>query len=255
MLPRQRKRRIIELVTERNGESVDTLAEELDVSAATIRRDLQQLAEEGLVERSHGGALPVKSVGNERSYGQKEIQHLEEKQAIAAVAVEEIRHGEVVFFDSGTTTMEVAKKAPRDDSFVAVTNSPLIALELRKQEGEVQLTGGSLRQRTKALVGPTAEQFMDTSNFDVAFVGTNGIDEEGRLTTPKAEEARMKELMIENSKRVVLVSVSGKLGEQSFKRFGTLRDVNVFITDEKLSPEHRQWFEDANVRVVDEVVD
>lgn len=255
MLPRQRKRKIIELVTERNGQPVDELATELDVSEATIRRDLRQLADEGLIERSHGGALPVKSVGNERSYGQKEVQYLEEKQAIASVAVREIHHGEVVFFDSGTTTMEVAKKAPSDDSFIGVTNSPLIALELRGREGEVQLTGGSLRKRTRALVGPTAERFMESSNFDVAFLGTNGIDEEGFLTTPKGEEARMKELMIENSKRVILVSVAGKLGERTFKRFGTLDDVNVFITDERLSDEHRQWFEDANVRVVDGVTD
>jgi DeoR/GlpR family transcriptional regulator of sugar metabolism len=253
MLPRQRKRKIIEMVTERNGQSVDELATDLEVSEATIRRDLRQLAEEGLVERSHGGAVPVKSVGNERPYGQREVQYLEEKQAIASVATEEIRHGEVVFFDSGTTTMEVAKKAPADDSFVAITNSPLIALELRKQDGDVQLTGGSLRQRTRALVGPTAERFMQSSNFDVAFVGTNGIDADGVLTTPKAEEARMKELMIERSKRVVLVSTKEKLGEQSFKQFGTLDDVNVFVTDQPLSDEQRQWFDDANVRVVDGV--
>lgn len=254
MLPRQRRREIVEIVTERNGQSVDELAAELDVSKATIRRDLRQLADEGLVERSHGGAVPVRSVGNERSYGQKEVQFLAEKQAIAAAAVEEIHHGEVVFFDSGTTTMEVAKKAPTDDAFVGVTNSPLVALELRDGEGEVQLTGGTLRERTQALVGPTAERFMESSNFDVAFLGTNGVDADGSLTTPKSEEAEMKALMMANAKRVILVSVAGKVGERTFKRFGTLDDVDVFITDERLPDEHREWFEDADVRVVDGLV-
>lgn len=255
MLPRQRKRKIIELVTERNGQSVTELATELDVSEATIRRDLRQLAEEELIERSHGGALPVTSVGQERSYGQKEVQYLDEKRAIAELAVEEIHEGEVVLFDSGTTTMEVAKKAPSDGSIMGVTNSPLIALELAQGDGEVQLTGGSLRQRTRALVGPTAERFIESSNFDVAFMGTNGIDEDGVLTTPNADEAHIKELMIENAKRVILVSVAGKLGEQSFKRFGTISDLSVFITDQKLSSERRQWFEEADVRVLDGVVE
>ena len=244
-----------ELVTERDGQSVDELADELDVSKATIRRDLSELAEEGLVERSHGGAIPVKSVGNEPSYGQKEVQHLAEKRAIAAAAVEEIHRGEVVFFDSGTTTTEVAKQVPSDDSFVGVTNSPLIAFELREAAEDVQLTGGSLRQRTQALVGPTAERFMETSNFDLAFLGTNGIDEDGHLTTPNAEEAEMKALMLERSKRVVLVSVAGKLGERTFKEFGDLSDVDVFVTDERLDDERRQWFEEADVRLVDGVAD
>lgn len=252
MLPEQRKREIVEYVSEQDGCSVDKLAQEMGYSKATIRRDLNDLEDRQLIKRSHGGAVPVATVGGEKSFRQKKVQSHESKTAIAERAVEEIHKGTVVFFDSGTTTMEVAKKAPSDDSFIGVTNSPLIALELREQGVEVQLTGGSLRQRTLALVSPTAERFMESSNFDTTFIGTNGIDEDGFLTTPNAEEARMKELMIENSKRVILVSVTAKLGEQSFKRFGTLEDVNDFITDDKLSDKHRDWFEDANVRIVDE---
>lgn len=255
MLPEQRKRAIVEYVSEQDGCSVEALADEMGCSRATIRRDLTDLEERELVERSHGGAVPVTSVGGETAFREKKIQNLESKTAIAEYAAEEIHQENVVFFDSGTTTMEVAKQAPSDDSFIGVTNSPLIALELREQGGEVQLTGGSLRQRTLALVGPTAEQFIESSNFDVAFIGTNGIDDEGFLTTPNAEEARMKELMIENSTRVVLVSDGRKLGERSFKRFGTLDDVNVFVTEEKLSDEHRKWFDDASVRVVDDTLD
>ncbi|WP_266082203.1 HTH-type transcriptional regulator GlpR [Haladaptatus caseinilyticus] len=253
MLPAQRKRDIVEYVLERDGCSVDELADEMSCSKATIRRDLTDLEERQLIERSHGGAVPIASVGGEKNVREKKVQNLTGKTAIAERAVEEIHHGTVVFFDSGTTTMEVAKKASSEDQFIGVTNSPLIALELREQGVEVELTGGSLRQRTLALVGPTAEQFMESSNFDIVFLGTNGIDEEGFLTTPNAEEARMKELMIENSKRTVLVSDVGKLGKRSFKRFGNLDQINVFVTDEKLSDEHRKWLQDADVHVVDGV--
>lgn len=251
MLPEQRKREIVEYISEQDGCSVEELAREMECSPATIRRDLTDLEERELIKRSHGGALPVASVGGEKNVREKKVYNLQQKIAIAERAIEEIQEGNVVFFDSGTTTMEVAKKAPSGDSFVGVTNSPLIALELRERDGEVQLTGGSLRQRTLSLIGSTAERFMESSNFDVAFIGTNGIGAEGVLTTPNTQEARMKELMIENSKRVVLVSTAGKLAERSFKEFGTLADVNVFVTDEELSEKHRQWFENADVRVVD----
>ncbi|GAA0254818.1 HTH-type transcriptional regulator GlpR [Haladaptatus pallidirubidus] len=255
MLPEQRKRKIVEYISEHDGCSVERLAQEMECSEATIRRDLTDLEERELIKRSHGGALPVASIGGEKNVREKKIRNLKNKTAIAERAVEEIHEGNVVFFDSGTTTMEVAKKAPVDNSFVSVTNSPLIALELQDQDGEVQLTGGSLRQRTLSLIGATAEQFMKSSNFDIAFIGTNGVDKDGVLTTPNAEEARIKELMIKNSQRVVLVSTIEKLEQKSFKRFGTLADVNVFVTDKELSEEHRQWFENAAVRVVDGVAD
>jgi DeoR family fructose operon transcriptional repressor len=248
MLPAERKRQIVEKVTEDGGQSVEDLAATLDVSKATIRRDLRDLEERGLIERSHGGAVPVMSVGGEQTYDQREVQNLDAKRAIAARAVEEIREGAVVFFDSGTTTTEVARSAPKDGSFLAVTNSPRLAVELGQEENDVKLTGGTLRRRTRALVGPTAESFMGRMNFDLLFLGTNAINDEGSLTTPNEDEARMKELMVERSKRVVLVSDTSKLSQQSFVEFAHLDDVDVFVTDVPI-PEHGELFEASNVAV------
>src|SRR6056297_4285323 len=101
MLPAERKRTIVQLVTERDGCSVAVLADELEFSKATIRRDLRDLEEEGRIERSHGGAVPASSVGTERTYQQREVNNLEAKQAIGERAAEEIRDGQVVFFDAG----------------------------------------------------------------------------------------------------------------------------------------------------------
>ena len=249
MLPAERRRRIAERVTEQGGQSVDELATALDVSKATIRRDLTELEERGLVDRSHGGAVPVTSVGGEQTYDQREVQNLDAKRAIADRAVDEIIDGSVVFFDSGTTTMEVARAAPKDGSFLAVTNSPRLAVELGKEENEVKLTGGTLRRRTRALVGPTAESFMGRLTFDLLFLGTNAIHDDGSLTTPNEDEARMKQLMVERSKRVVLVSDSSKLSRQSFVQFAHLDDVDVFITDAPI-PDHHDRFEASEVSVV-----
>lgn len=248
MLPATRKRTIIELVSEKGGCSVSELSTELDVSKATVRRDLGALAEEGLIERSHGGAVPVTSVGREQTYQQRGIRNLTEKAAIAERVVEEMVGDQVVFFDAGTTTMEVAKRIGDDVALVA-TNSPLVALELNTDDHEVKLTGGTLRGRTRALVGPTAEVFMERMHFDLVVLGTNGIDADG-LMTPNEDEARMKEIMIERAARVVLVADHTKLGERSVVRFADLTEIDTFVTNR--SPENpiRKSLEDAGVTVL-----
>lgn len=251
MLPEERKRIIVETVTEEGGCSVAELAGQLDVSKATIRRDLGDLESEGLLERSHGGAVPVRTVASEQTYGQRGIQNLDAKRAIAARAVKEIREGSVVFFDGGTTTIQVAEAAPVDASYIAATNSPPTAMELTDRECEVKVTGGTLRSQTYALVGPTGERFLERTNFDTLFLGTNGIDPEVGLTTPNEDEARMKGLMVEKAAQVVLVADESKLGRRSFVQFAALSDVDLFITDAQLSDADREPYEAADVTVVE----
>lgn len=253
MLPAERKRKIVEMVSEHDGCSVEELADAFGFSKATLRRDLSQLESEGMIERSHGGAVPVTTVGREQTYDQREVQNLDAKMAIADRAVDEIHEGQVVFFDSGTSTMEVAKCAPMDGSFLPVTNSPVLALELGREDNEVKLTGGTFRERTRALVGPSAEDFMDRMNFDLLFVGTNGLHVDAGLTTPNEDEARIKERMIERAARVVLVADETKLGERSFVQFAALDDLDLFVTDAELSDDEWDAFESAGVTVHSEV--
>ncbi len=248
MLPEQRKRRIVALVTEHDGCSVAELAAELEVSKPTIRRDLQHLEDQSLIERSHGGAVPVTTVGDERPYGQREVQQLDAKVAIAERAVEEIEDGAVVFFDSGTTTLEVAKRAP--EAIVAVTNSPVIALELEGSEREIKLTGGTLRHRSRSLVGPSAESFMERMTFDLLFLGANGIDADG-LMTPDENEARVKSLMVQRSERVIAVADATKFGERSFIRFADLDEVDQLITDARPTRPIEQACTDAGVSIAE----
>lgn len=249
MLPAERKRSIVDIVAEEDGCTVSALADRLDVSDATIRRDLQELSDDELIERSHGGALPATSVAEERSYGQRQVRNLQAKQTIATRAVEEIQDGQGIFFDSGTTTMEVARGIGTERSFVAATNSPRIALELRSGDREVKLTGGSLRQQSRALVGPTAEEFLGRTNFDQVFLGTNAIHSDAGLTTPNEEEARVKSLMCRKAQRVVLVADRSKLGRRSFFQFADLGDVDLFVTDGSLSEDDRETFETAGVAI------
>lgn len=250
MLPEARQREIVELVTEKSGCSVEELASLMDCSKATIRRDLNTLADKQLIERSHGGAVPATSVGQEQNYRQREVQNLEAKMAIGERAVSEIHDNQAVFFDAGSTTMQIAKQLPANDSLLAVTNSPLQSMALADAGVNVKLTGGTLRSPTYSLVGPSAERFMDRMTFDLLFLGTNAIHPTEGLMTPNESEANIKSLMIEKSNRVILVSDHTKLGEQSFISFAEYGDLDMFITDREVTGELRECFEAGGVEVV-----
>ena len=254
MLPEARQREIVEHVTENDGCSVEELAAVMECSKATIRRDLNALADKQLIERSHGGAVPATSVGKEQTFRQREVQNLEAKQAIAERAVTEVHDNQVVFFDAGSTTMQVAKQLPPNGSVMAVTNSPLQSMELDDKGVEVKLTGGSLRSPTYSLVGPSAERFMERMTFDLLFLGTNAINPTEGLMTPNEAEAKIKSLMIEKSNRVVLVSDHSKLHEQSFISFADFSDLDVFITNKSVPQDLRERFDGGDVEVVETAV-
>lgn len=224
---------MVEIVRDHDGRSVAELAADLDVSKATVRRDLGELEDDGLIERSHGGAVPATAVGQEQPYGQREVQQLDAKIAIGERALEMVHEGDVVAFDSGTTTMQAAKRAPGDGTLKAVTNSPLLAIELSSRSVDVDLTGGSLRQTTRSLVGPSAAWFLEQRHFDLAFLGTNAIDRDGRLSTPNEAEAHVKELLVERAERVVLLADATKFGERSVVEFADCSDVDLVVTDDQ----------------------
>lgn len=250
MLPEKRKRKIVSLVSERGSCTVEELSDEFGVSTATIRRDLNALTEEGRIERSHGGALPVGGVGEEHSYASKQTENLGAKQSIGQRAAREIEPGHVVCFDAGTTVEEVAKRAPMDEEYVAVTNSVPLVFEFEDAECQVKLTGGSFRRRTRALVGPTAEAFLERTNFDLAFLGTNAITLEEGLSTPDEDEANIKSLMAERADRVVLVADASKLGQRSFIQFADLAAIDAFVTDADLTDEQQSVLAQAGVEAV-----
>lgn len=244
--PEARRRQIVELVTDENGLSVEEISNRFDVSEPTIRRDLRELADRELIERTYGGALPATKVGSERSFDQRIVQGLDRKRAIGRRAVEEIHNGQVVFFNCGSTTLQIARQVPEDDEFVAVTNSPLIAIQFGGEENQIEVTGGSFRSESMGLVGSTAEEYVRSSNFDLAFIGTNGIDGEGTLTAPNEAEAGVKRAVIANTARSVVVSEVDKFGERTFRQFATLNDIEAVVTDHDIPDQFRELFEETD---------
>ncbi|MFZ5827306.1 MAG: DeoR/GlpR family DNA-binding transcription regulator [Bacillota bacterium] len=217
---------------------VGELSLEFGVSESTIRRDLRELEDSGLLERTHGGALPAESTLAEPTFAEKTDQQATEKRAIGVMAASLVRDGDSVILDAGTTTLEVARALRGRQNLTVVTNAFHIAAELADVESiHVVVTGGSVRGTTLALVGPTAERSLGEINADWAFIGTNGIDLERGLSTPTQAEASVKRQMIAAARQVVVVADSSKVGKVAFATIAPLSTAQVLVTDQGADPD------------------
>ena len=177
MLSEERRREILDLLHSDGRVLVKDLAKRFRTSLITIRKDLESLHHDGQLERTHGGALPLK-IGalKDRTLGEKERMHRPEKMRIAAAAAQMIRQGQVIILDSGTTTMAIARACRAFKSLTIITNATNIAAELADTPVEVILTGGVLRKNSFSLVGPLAEDTLRKVNADLLFLAVDGFD-------------------------------------------------------------------------------
>jgi DeoR family fructose operon transcriptional repressor len=228
-----------------------TLADELNVTAETIRRDLTVLERAGVLRRVHGGAIPVERIGFEPAVAARDAVLTAEKERIAKAALAEVPEEGAIILDAGTTTARLAQVLPNDRELTVVVNSPVLATILGPRPNiTVLLLGGRLRGRTLAAVDDWALRPLADLYVDVAFMGTNGCSVERGLTTPDQAEAAVKRAMIAAARRVVVLADHTKVGNDNLARFGALSDVDVLITDSALDAELATDIEDAGVRVV-----
>ncbi len=226
-----RLRRILELVDTEATSSVDELAEALAVSSATVRRDLAQLDSQGLVVRSHGGAMRVDR-GYELPVRYRETDRAVEKKRIAAVAATLADDGAVVGITGGTTTMEVARALVDRHGLTVVTNALNIAAELALRPNlRLVVTGGIARPASFELVGPVAERTIEEFNIDIAFVGVDGVNVRAGCTTHNDWESLTNAALVRRAGRVVVVADRTKLGQVKFARICDISAVDVLITD------------------------
>ncbi|ELZ31314.1 DeoR-type DNA-binding transcriptional regulator [Halogeometricum pallidum JCM 14848] len=248
MLPKRRRQKILDLINDRNGCSVDELADELGVSGATIRRDLGDLEERSLVERTHGGATPPVSHG--KPYETRKVYNVDQKRSIAERAVEEVREKQVVSFDSGSTLIEIAKRVPVEASMTPITRMPSVAHELAEVGHEVYLTGGTYRTESHSCVGPWADERVQQMNADLLFLGTDGVDEAG-LTARAMEQSQTKRALIDNAERVVLVADHSKFGDSHAFQFASHSSVDLLVTDGAVPSAVRDGLDSAGVEIVE----
>lgn len=238
MFAHERQQEIVARARRAGRVGVAELAHALAVTSETIRRDLSQLEQAGLVRRVHGGALSIERQTLEPEVLERSLANVTEKRAIAERALEELPPTGAVFLDAGTTTGILAELLPAGRNLTVVTHSLPVALTLAGRSGYTVLApGGEVRGPTLATVGPWAEGRLRNIQTDVAFIATNGFSLRRGLTTPNAAEAEMKRLIVQTSARVVLLADRTKLDQEFFECFAAIDEIDLLITDAGLDLE------------------
>jgi DeoR family fructose operon transcriptional repressor len=229
---------------------IEELCRELDVSPATVRRDLEQLEERGEIRRVHGGAVNVESRVEEPLFDAKTGIASKEKQRIAQAALAYLKPNDTVYLDGGSTVLELARLLHDYTNLTVVTNSLRAALELAGRGPRLILVGGELRRLSQTVVGPLTRQLLQGLHLNTAFMGTIGLTGEEGLTTTDPAEAFTKELVMSRADRVVVLADSSKAGKVAFAHAGHLDGVDVVITDTKVPRDFAKQFQEKGVKLV-----
>lgn len=252
MLADERRFRITEILTRQRTVSAADLTSMLGVTAATIRRDLAALEGEGLLVRSHGGAVSKSSSTNfQPSYEAQGRSNPDAKRSIAAEAVKLILDGETIFLEGSTTVAEMAPRLQGHSRLTVVTNSPLILCRLQHFPGlNVMCTGGELRRDIFYLSGTWTQRSLSEIRVDKAFLGVSAIDPAYGISTASQAEASIKQSIARSSKVRIGLADHSKFGNQSFAYVGPVTELNTLITDAETPHGHIQALRDAGVQVI-----
>lgn len=255
----QRWNELLELVPESGQLSVADAAQALGVSPATIRRDLDELAQQQLLTRTRGGAV-AGHVSYDLPLRYKTARHAPEKQRIGRAAAELIAPGATVALNGGTTTSEVARAlATRPDlqngtgapAITVVTNAMNIASELAvRQHVKIVVTGGVTRGQSYELIGPYATLVLAELTLDWAVLGVDALDLRSGATAHHEGEASINHLMATRADQVMIVADSSKLGQRAFARVAAIEEISVVVTDRDAAPDTLAAFAERGIRVV-----
>jgi DeoR family transcriptional regulator of aga operon/DeoR family fructose operon transcriptional repressor len=234
----ERRNDILSKIRKQRTLKVADLIDEYQVSIETIRRDLEYLEKKGQLQRVYGGAVLRGFYGDEPEYESREIINYTQKQAIGKKTVEFIDDGDVLFFDLGTTPMEVAKQLRFKKNLTVITNATLTAQELiRNNPGcRVILLGGELRQSELAVSGAIAESNLKNFYAVKAIISIGGITVETGVTDFNFHEASVRRIMVERASQVIGVTDYSKFGVIAMNHICPIEKLNILVTDWNIPP-------------------
>jgi len=251
LIPAQRRERIRELVRAQGAVKVAALSELLGVSEITIRRDLEVLEQEGILERTHGGAIYSHRMRIEPLYTEKDRLHQEEKRLIGQAAAQLVEEGDTLLINSGSTTLQVIRHLVGKKNIRVITSNVGAVLAVQDRQFDLMLIGGSFRPQSNSLVGPLAVLSLQQVYGSKAFIGVDGISAKYGLTTPILQEAEVARLMIERTRGpVIVVADHSKLGVVSNFVTAPLEQVDILVTDEGFDEEYRAGLEELGVKII-----
>lgn len=231
-----RQAEIIEVAKREGKVTVEGLAEQFGVTLQTIRRDLTELAENGTLERVHGGAILPSGTAN-IGYEDRRGLNLTGKQQIARACAALIPENSSVFLNIGTTTEAVAAELLSHHDLMVVTNNMNVANILAKNEAcQVIVTGGTLRRSDGGLVGNLTSDTIRQFKFDYAVIGCSALDDEGDILDFDIQEVGVSQSIIRQSRKIILAADHTKFQRHAPARIGLLADVDILVTDHLLPP-------------------
>jgi DeoR family fructose operon transcriptional repressor len=250
----ERQEKIAALVATRGRIHLDELASVFEVSQPTLRKDLSILEQQGLVKRTHGGAMSTRAPA-ERDIMSRFVQNVEAKRMIGRACCDLVEEGESVFLDCGTTTYHVAQQlATRGLQLTVLTNSPSIS-ECFADAGGIThiLLGGQLRRRSGGISGPLALEIVSQFAIATAFIGASGITDEA-ITAADYNEAQLKAAIIKRAQKVIFPMDRSKVGVTDFAKICEPRDIDIIVTDyanddlRRICRDHDIKLEEASVQ-------
>lgn len=234
MIPAQRRKLIQDYLTTHKIASITDLSELVETSEATIRRDLEWLENEGLLERTYGGAILNQRINLESAYEQRATSYPEKKRRIGERAASMIEDGDIIFINSGTTTAQIFRYIPKDANVTVITNNTVTAFEIGEDVGyEVILLGGTLNNKVNAVTGSLTVNNLSQVYADKTFVGVDGISLKFGCTVPTSAEAEIVRTMIARTRGLVaVVTDHSKWGLVSNYEVAQVDQIHKLITDD-----------------------
>jgi DeoR family fructose operon transcriptional repressor len=253
LIPAQRRREIEDYLRAHQIARSSDLCELLDASEATIRRDLEALEEDGILERTHGGAVLTQRLPTEPAYASSALAHPDEKRWIGREAAARVNDGDTVFLNSGTTTAQIAAHlSQRSDlkNVTVITNSLSATLEISGSGIEVLLLGGAFRPLANSTFGPFVTVQLRQVSADMAFIGVDGMTLKYGCTTPASPEAEIAQMMIERTRGLVLAAADhSKWGVVSNFEIARWDQIYGLICDQGLALEARAALQARSLHV------
>ncbi|MGW0034456.1 DeoR/GlpR family DNA-binding transcription regulator [Streptomyces sp. NPDC003314] len=230
MLAAERRDHLLDLLARRGKIVAKDVAAELGISEDTVRRDLRDLAGEGLCQRVYGGALPVSPAVAD--YGTRQSVAPDGKRKVASAAAGLVQPGGTVILDGGTTALAVARAFPKDLTCTVITHSPTIAVALLDHPRvEVFMLGGRLFKHSAVTCGAAAVEAAQNVSADLFLLGVSGVHPEAGLTTGDAEDAAMKRALAARAADTYVLASSEKIGTASRYRVLPWEEISGLITD------------------------
>jgi len=246
-----RRAQIISALEEKGVVQVQELSELYRVSQVTIRNDLAYLEGKNVLLRTRGGAIKHNKIALDLAISEKARRNFEQKRRIGKKAAELIHDGDTIIIDSGTTTLEIAKRINNFSHLTVITHALNIALELAKVENiEIIMPGGTLRSNSFSLVGSKAEQNLKEYYTDRFFLGVDGFDTTTGIYTPIVSEAQINRVMGEITREIIVVADSSKFGKRSLAYILPVSKIHTVITDDGLSKEDKTKLISQNIKLI-----